>query len=200
MPIQFACRTKLECAVEQPILGERDRRNLGHVAIVDAAKARLARPRLSQHARTRNLRPRPGVVLEVERRMQERVFEVGIEDLLLDGRLGGMVREPAEHGMDPGGKDDPSNTGVNCRFDHLPSDIGLIRQEGGRDVENAVDADKRLIQARAVRETPERYLGRAVTAHLVYLFRSLNETSNARTTFRQLWKDQASKLARRTNR
>jgi hypothetical protein len=35
MPVQFACRAKLECAVEQPILGERDRRNLGHVAIVD---------------------------------------------------------------------------------------------------------------------------------------------------------------------
>jgi hypothetical protein len=102
--------------------------------------------------------------------------------------------------MDHGGKDDPSNTGSNCRFDHLPSDIGLIRQEGGRDVENAVDAEKRLIQARALREIPERYLGCAVPAHLVCLFQSLDETSNSRTTFRQLWKDQASKLARRANR
>jgi hypothetical protein len=43
-------------------------------------------------------------------------------------------------------------------------------------------------------------LGCAVLAHLVYLFRSLDETSNSRTTFRQLWKNQAGELARRANR
>jgi NAD(P)-dependent dehydrogenase (short-subunit alcohol dehydrogenase family) len=36
---------------------------------------------------------------------------------------------------------------------------------------------------------PDSDLGCAVLAHLVYLFRSLDETSNSRTTFRQLWKN-----------
>jgi hypothetical protein len=77
--------------------------------------------------------------------------------------------------MDHGGKDDPSNTGANGRFDHLLSEIGLVRQEGGRDVENARDARKSLVQARAVREIPDSYLGCAMLAYLVCLFGALDE-------------------------
>ena len=153
---------ELEGAEGQAVLRERDRRDLGHVPVIHASDARPNRERLREDPAFDDGSPASGNVLEEHRRVQDRVIKTGCKDCVLDGDLRGVVGEPDTRGVDHRGVYDLSDTAPPCGLDDTDPEIGLVGHERRPDVEHAIDALQRPLEARPVAQVTDGHLGSTI--------------------------------------
>jgi molybdenum-dependent DNA-binding transcriptional regulator ModE len=93
--------------------------------------------------------------------------------------------------MNDGREDEPADAGRAGRLDHADAHLGLLREKRRSDVEDAVDAPQRRVQAAAVAQIADRDLSRAALTNLVRLGPVMDQCANDVATPGQFGNNQA---------
>jgi hypothetical protein len=144
--VEHLTAAQLECPVVQAVLGERDRGDLGDVAVIHPCDTRGVRVGLGELAAFEYARPHEADVLVQRHRLQHGEDQSGPEQGVFDGPLGGVVLQPVGWVRHPGEHDLP-DTAALCSRDDIESELCLVGDEGRSDVEDGVDAAHCLVEA-----------------------------------------------------